>query len=120
MSLRMDPEILSALSSSGPMRQAGPAVGDVESRRRNLANGFDAITAPADRFPGVERSDVSILAGDGDEIQLSWYRQAATAPPGSAVLYLHGGGFIVPLLPAYDSVMRAYTTTTGVPILLVD
>jgi acetyl esterase/lipase len=33
---------------------------------------------------------------------------------------LHGGGFIVPLLPIYDGLMRNYTKRTGVPMVLVD
>ena len=51
---------------------------------------------------------------------MSWYRKATAEPPGCAVLYLHGGGFIVPLLPVYDTMIRAYTEATGVPMLLVD
>lgn len=33
---------------------------------------------------------------------------------------LHGGGFIVPLLPGYDGLMRTYTKRTGVPMVVVD
>jgi acetyl esterase/lipase len=33
---------------------------------------------------------------------------------------LHGGAFIVRLLPIYDDVMREYTKRSGVPMLLVD
>jgi acetyl esterase/lipase len=69
---------------------------------------------------GVDRTDVVIPAADGAELRLSWYQTATAEPPGSAVLYLHGGGFIVPLLPVYDGIMRAYTKATGVPMLIVD
>jgi acetyl esterase/lipase len=112
----MDAEILTIL---GPMGQ-GPPVGDVETRRTNLAEGFAASEASRATVPGVERTDVVTAAGDGAELKLSWYRNTTAEPPGSAVLYLHGGGFIVPLLPAYDGMMRAYTKATGVPMLLVD
>ena len=116
MALNIDPEILAIL---GPIGQ-GPAVGDVESRRKNLAEGFAAQEASPATVLGVERTDVVTAAGDGAELKLSWYRNTMSEPRGSAVLYLHGGGFIVPLLPAYDGMMRAYTKATGVPMLVVD
>ena len=112
----MDPDILAIL---GPIGQ-GPPVGDIETRRKNLAEGFAAQEASADTVPGVERTDVVTAAADGTELKLSWYRNTTAEPRGSAVLYLHGGGFIVPLLPAYDGMMRAYTKATGVPMLVVD
>ena len=54
---------------------------------------------------GVDRTDIVM---------------ATAEPRGNAVLYLHGGGLIVPLLPAYDPVMRAYPKAADVPMLLVD
>jgi acetyl esterase/lipase len=116
MALNMDPEILAIV---GPIGE-GPAVGDVESRRKNLAQGFAAEGASRATVLGVERTVVVTSAGGGAELTLSWYHNTTAEPRGSAVLYLHGGGFIVPLLPAYDGMMRAYTKATGVPMLLVD
>ncbi|MDT5065844.1 MAG: hypothetical protein QOK02_1999, partial [Mycobacterium sp.] len=109
-------EILAIL---GPIGQ-GPPVGDVESRRRNLAEGFVTGGTLPDAAAGVERTDFVTATSDGAELKLSWYRDTTIEPRGSAVLYLHGGGFIVPLLPAHDAMMRAYTKATGVPMLLVD
>jgi acetyl esterase/lipase len=120
MALRMDPELLVRLSRSGPIGDPGPPVGDVESRRKNLTAGMAAVAASQEPVPGVNRTDVSIAAADGAEIKLSWYQSATVDAPGSAVLYLHGGAFIVPLLPVYDGMMRTYTKRTGVPMLLVD
>jgi acetyl esterase/lipase len=120
MPLQMDPELLVRLSRSGPIGEPGPPVGDVESRRKNLTAGMAAIAASRQPMSGIDRTDVVIAAGDGAELRLSWYTSATSDPPGSAVLYLHGGGFIVPLLPIYDDVMREYTKRSGVPMLLVD
>ena len=102
------------------MGRPGPPVGDVDSRRRNISEGFAALAASLDPVPDVDRTDVSTVAGDGTELKMSWYRKATAEPPGSAVLYLHGGGFVVSLLPVYDTMIRAYTEATGVPMLLVD
>jgi acetyl esterase/lipase len=120
MPLQMDPELLVRLSRSGPIGEPGPPVGDVESRRKNLTAGMAAIAASRQPMSGIDRTDVVIAAGDGAQLRLSWYTSATSDPPGSAVLYLHGGGFIVPLLPIYDDVMREYTKRSGVPMLLVD
>jgi acetyl esterase/lipase len=79
-----------------------------------------ALEASYDPVPDVDRTDVVIAAADGADLNLSWYRHATAEPPGSAVLFLHGGGFIVPLLPVYDAVMRSYTKATGVPMVVVD
>jgi len=120
MALHMDPEVLSILSRLGPTRPPAPPVGDVDSRRRNMSEAFAAFAASRDPVPGVDRTDVSTVAGDGTELKMSWYTKATAEAPGSAVLYLHGGGYIVSLLPAHDTQIRAYTEATGVPMLLVD
>jgi acetyl esterase/lipase len=120
VALRLDPELLAAMTRSGPRGEPGPPVGDVDSRRQNLTAAMAAASAHREPVPGVERTDVSIAAADGTELSLSYYRRTTDGTPGSAVLYLHGGAFIVPLLPVYDGVMRAYTKRTGVPMVLVD
>lgn len=120
MALGMDPELLDVLSGSGATGEPGPPVGDVDSRRKNLSEGFAAAAASRDAVPGVDRTDLSTITKDGAELKLTWYQHATIEPPGSAVLYFHGGGFIVALLPVYDRIMRAYTKATGVPMLLVD
>jgi acetyl esterase/lipase len=116
--MQMDSEVLASLGGS-PIGQ-GPPVGDVESRRKNLTEGMAAQAASRPPVAGVGRTDVVLAVADGAELNLSWYQNSTAEPPGSAVLYLHGGGFIVPLLPVYDGMMRAYTKTTGVPMLVVD
>lgn len=120
MGLRIDPELLAVLRRSGPIGEPGPAVGDVESRRKNHTAGMAGAAASREPVPGVERTDVSIATADGAELRRSLYSSAMGDAPGSAVLYLHGGGFIVPLLPIYDGLMRNYTKRTGAPMVLVD
>jgi acetyl esterase/lipase len=119
MAMYMDSEVLATLSRS-PSGRPGPVVGDVESRRKNLTEAMAAQAASRPPVAGVDHTDVVTTAADGAELNLSWYQNSTAEPPGSAVLYLHGGGFIVPLLPVYDGMMRAYTKATGVPMLVVD
>jgi acetyl esterase/lipase len=76
--------------------------------------------ASRDSIPGVDRTDYLTTTAEGGELKMSWYQDATAEPPGSAVLYLHGGAMILPPLPIYDGMTRAYTKATGVPMLLVD
>jgi acetyl esterase/lipase len=119
MALYMDPEVLAILSRN-PVGRQGPPVGDVETRRKNLTERMAAQADSLDPVADIGRTDVVTAATDGTELNLSWYWDPAIEPAGSAVLYLHGGGFIVPLLPIYDGIMRTYTKATGVPMLVVD
>src|SRR6185295_11303821 len=60
--------------------------------------------------------------GDGATLPLGWYR-TPSAQPGSAVLYLHGGGMIFGLEhlgELYDLAVRDYVARSGVPMLVVD
>jgi acetyl esterase/lipase len=119
MAMSMDSELLATLGRS-PSGRTVPAVGDVETRRQNLTEGMAAQAASRPTVAGVDRTDIVAAAADGAHLDLSWYQSSTAEPPGSAVLYLHGGGFIVPLLPVYDPIMRTYTKATGVPMLVVD
>jgi hypothetical protein len=86
MALQMDPEVLASLSRSGPMGQPRPAVGDVESRRKNFADAMAAANS-GELAPGIDRTDVVTEAADGADLRLFWYRNATVEHPGSAVLY---------------------------------
>lgn len=120
MALNIDPEIGVALGNPSPAGTAGPPVGDVEARRVGSAAAFAAMAARREHVSGVERTDYEATTADGATLTLGWYRSTSVPAPGSAVVYFHGGAFILPLLPVYDEVMRWYTAASGVPMLLVD
>ena len=118
----------------GPLLEAvgdvePPAIGDVESRRVNGHRMFDYV---ATTWQPVADVDVErhTLTSDGATLALGWYhppRRLGPPPqssrPGSAVLYLHGGGMIFGLEHlglVYDLAVRGYVATTGVPMLVVD
>ena len=56
---------------------------------------------------------------DGAPVELRWYTKQGSSP-GSAVLYLHGGGMICGSLDIYDSVLRNSVSKSGVPMLTVE
>lgn len=100
-----------------------PPPGDVATRRINAKAMFAAVAAGRTAVAGVEVDEFSLTTADGDELPLRWYRPTGTALPGSAVLYLHGGGMILAwsdVGSVYDLVVREYVAASGVPALVVD
>ncbi|MEZ0050440.1 acetyl esterase/lipase [Mycobacterium sp. MAA66] len=118
MTLGIDPEMRAALGNPTEV-QAGPPIGDVESRRQSMVAAMAGVVAAWEPVTGVERTDHLITTPDGYQMPASWYR-TADEPSGGAVLFLHGGAMVVPLLPVYDGVARDYVKATGVSMLLID
>ncbi len=124
MPLRIDEQVLAELA---PMFEAlgepEPApIGDIETRRATSRRLFDYVGANREPSPDVEVVRDSMVAGDGTELALGWYRRQGEQP-GSAVLYVHGGGMIVGLEQAgamYDVAVSGYVAASGVPMLVVD
>jgi acetyl esterase/lipase len=120
----MDPELHTLLQ---PMMAAAaqlgpPTIGDITTRRERAVPLFQSLGAARGPISGVELTRHTLRTSDGAELDLAWYFPTSELP-GSAVLYLHGGGMIYSLAeagPAYDAVVRAYVAAAGVPMLMVD
>lgn len=120
----MDPELKTLLQ---PLMDAAaelspPAVGDVATRRERAIPLFQTLGTMRSAPPGVEVGRHTLPTSDGAELALRWY-YPTSGLPGSAVLYLHGGGMIYSLAetePTYDAIVRAYVASSGVPMLMVD
>lgn len=112
---------MAALGGGEP--DAPPPPGDVATRRTNAKAMFDAIAAGRPATAGVEVDRFSLATADGADLPLWWYRPTGVALPGSALLYLHGGGMILAwseVGSVYDAVVREYVAASGVPALVVD
>lgn len=124
MALGIDAQVLSEL---GPLLEAigeteSPAIGDVESRRVNGHRMFDYVASTWEPVAGVQLDRHTLTTADGAALDLAWYHTPA-GQPGSAVLYLHGGGMIFGLEHlgrVYDLAVRDYVASSGVPMLVVD
>jgi acetyl esterase/lipase len=124
MALGIDAQVLAEL---GPLLEAigetqPLAIGDVESRRVSGHRMFDYVASTWDPVAGVEVDRHRLTTADGAALDLAWYHTPA-GQPGSAVLYLHGGGMIFGLEHlgrVYDLAVREYVATSGVPMLVVD
>jgi acetyl esterase/lipase len=125
MALRVDPQVKEQMDrltkALGDVDAA--AVGDVETLRRNDHRMSDYIGANTTVAHGVSSETFTVTATDGTALPATWYRRSTGDLPGSAVLYLHGGGMILSLAhigAMYDIAARRYVAESGVPMLVVD
>jgi acetyl esterase/lipase len=96
-----------------------PPAGDWRARRFASQATLDAASGGLSLVDGIEVEKYTTTAIDGAQLDLLLYRCAATDQPGSAALYLHGGGMIAGWHRAYDLVARSYVAASGVPLLSV-
>jgi acetyl esterase/lipase len=96
-----------------------PVAGDVESRRTGVEALQAAVHGQLPESPDVTITDYETTTPDGASMLLRWYAKDGSAP-GSAVLYLHGGGMILSNVAIYDRVVARYVSSTGVPFLSVE
>lgn len=122
MSLQVDPEVLEGLSALARDEEP-PPVGDVVTRRLNAGRIFEQVLVGEPPIEGVDVAHYTIPVGHGAVVQAHWYHPRTSNPPGSAALYLHGGGMIMGLEQLgrlYDFAVRHYVASSGVPMLMVD
>ena len=104
----------------GPNPPPPPPVGDVNGRRAMLDVFFSMLVAQGTTIDDVTFQDFTTKATDGHEVICRWYTKTAHPLPGSAILYVHGGGMIALQIKNYDEVVKRYVSRTGVPFLLVE
>jgi acetyl esterase/lipase len=123
--LQIDAEVLAelALLTATGAESEPPPVNDVATRRANSRRMSAALMATRPAVAGVDVQQYTLRTDDGAALTLSWYRRTGPEQPGSAVLYLHGGGMIFgmsELGALYDWVARRYVADSHVPMLVVD
>ncbi len=125
MTLGIDEQVLAEMAplfAALGDSEAAP-VGDVEARRVSGHRMFDLVASWRAPTAGVDTAQHSMTAADGATLDLTWYHPSGGDAPGSAALYLHGGGMIFGLEhigALYDLVVREYVAASGVPMLVVD
>jgi acetyl esterase/lipase len=125
MTLGIDQQVLAEMAPLfAAVGESEPApVGDVEARRVSGHRMFDLVASRRAPTAGVHTAAHSMTALDGTVLDLTWYRPSGADGPGSAALYLHGGGMIFGLEhigSVYDLAVREYVAASGVPMLVVD
>lgn len=122
MSLALDSEIAAVLAAA--MEAAGEAPpttprGDALALRELTNATLAAVDAGEPDAPNVVSEDFQVQVSDGSSILARWYTRAGSSP-GSAVVYLHGGGMVCGSVDLYDGLVSKYVEQTGVPFLSVD
>src|SRR5690242_7159458 len=99
MALGIDAQILAEMAPLlAELGESEPAaVGDVAARRISGHRMFDLVGSRRAPIAGVDTEQHTMTAADGTSLALTWYRPAGGEGPGSAALYLHGGGMIFDL-----------------------
>lgn len=125
MTLGIDAQVLAEMAPLfAEVGESEPAaVGDVEARRVSGHRMFDLVGSSRAPTAGVETENHAMTAADGATVDLTWYHPSGRPGPGSAALYLHGGGMIFSLEQIgvlYDLAVREYVAASGVPMLVVD
>lgn len=124
MGLDMDPQVLADLMAlRGGNARALPPVGDIDARRSNASATVARMPLSHPEDARVEVQRHWLTTDEGAKLSLDWYHHADAEPPGSAVLYLHGGGMILGLSELgklMDTAVRHYVAASGVPMLMVD
>lgn len=120
MAFTLDPEVgaaLAAMAGAGPV----PVIerGDTYALRELTNTTMRYLSTLDPATPDVEISDYEIATGDGAAVLGRWYARRGSAP-GSAVVYLHGGGMMCGSVSIYDTIVSGYVQATGVPFLSID
>ncbi|MGW4340348.1 alpha/beta hydrolase [Rhodococcus koreensis] len=121
MPLRYHPDIADALSGQPGIAAdvVPPERGDSLGLRPLINDSLADFFSKLPPSPDVRARDCSAPHGDGTPIQMWWYTRGDERP-GSAVVYVHGGGMFSGSAELYDPLVRHYVQMSGVPFLAVD
>jgi len=121
MAFTVDPEFAQATGKFSALISSIEPIppGDALARREV---GEKVLTAVLDTHPmpdDVLMEDFLIQASDESSLLLRWYHKKGSNP-GSAIVYIHGGGLIYNNVEIYDKPVSRFVSDSGVPFLSVD
>jgi acetyl esterase/lipase len=120
MPFSYDPDLAEVLASVAELLHAEPvAAGDWQTLRETGNAGLAVMFSAMPEVSGVQSTDVEIAGHEGATITARLYQKEGSNP-GSALLYIHGGGMVLGSMDLYDKVPATYVAETGVPMLSVD
>lgn len=120
MAYKLDPQIEAALAGFQSDKSVVQVPrGDWQQLRQTADAVFAAAEAALVMPEGVTVEHRSTQTSTGRTVNMRWYQRQESLP-GSAILYVHGGGMIAGSAKGYDGVLAPYVAATGVPMLSVD
>ena len=89
--------------------------------RERMTTPVPGAPAPAELFPGVTLTEHRVPGEDGDpDVRVLRYSPAGRAATAPALVWIHGGGFIIGTAEQEDLTCRRIATETGAVIVSVD
>ena len=115
--LPTEPEILAFIARCEAIAPDEAWEGSADHQRRVYDELCAALRHP--RPKGVTADDIDIPC-DGRTVTVRRYLPAGAERPLPAVLYFHGGGFVVGGLDSHDDICAELADTTGAAVVAVD
>ncbi len=120
MPFSFDPELEDLLKGVIALMQAEPAAaGDWQTLRETGNAGLALMFSALPEVVGVQTTDVQVNGYQDAPVAARLYQREGSSP-GSAILYIHGGGMVLGSMDLYDKVPATYVAESGVPMLSVD
>jgi acetyl esterase/lipase len=117
--MQLDSDIAAALAASYDATVSLPERDDVLGLREHINRLLQSLLTNLPSAPEVDAVAFEAMADDGTAVALRWYTRGRDRP-GSAIVYVHGGGRICGSVDVYEPLVRHYVQLTGVPFLAVD
>ena len=109
----LDPQIIAALRQAAESGLPAPETVPPAEARANYAKLAQEQFGEVDPVFAVEERDA-------DGVPLRIYRPVDTREPSRALLYIHGGGFVVGSVETHDGVTRALARRAGCVVVSVE
>jgi acetyl esterase/lipase len=117
--MQLDSDIAAALAASANATASPPERGDALGLRKYINQMLKGLLTNLPSAPEVDTVAFEAAADDGTAVPLRWYTRGHHRP-GSAIVYVHGGGRICGSVDVYEPLLRHYVQLTGVPFLAMD
>jgi acetyl esterase/lipase len=121
LAFALDPQVAAAMQPLSALAagMTAPSVGDVATRRVMMEAGQVFMESGRVLPSDVKMTDFEARTSDGEMVGMRWYQKDGSTP-GSAALYLHGGGMILSNVGLYNGAVARYVSASGVPMLSVE
>ena len=119
MPFEYDPElapIVAAIAANRPSPLPDRDWSEIRSTTEGALATLRSLTPPV---PGIISTEYATVTDDGADLRLRWCAPEGPAP-GSAVLYLHGGGMVAGSVDLSEPKVTRLVAEAGVPALAVE